>query len=138
MTRVSSIEYWDFAVPGGTLGAGTAQIELTSNNSTNSGIDDLSSLTVAHNTGAAWANVGAASATGLIGGPVSVLSNPLSSFSPFTFASTNANNALPVTYFSFTAKRNGNSNTISWSTSQEFNTNYFSVERSNDGINFCH
>ena len=136
LTKVSAIEYWDFAVPGGTLGANTAQLELFSANSANSGINDLSSLTVAHNTSSTWINAGAISTTGTIGSAVSVLSNPLSTFSSFTFGSTNLNNALPVTYFSFLAQRNGASNNISWSTSQEFNTNYFSVERSADGINF--
>lgn len=136
LTRVSAIEYWDFTVPGGTLGANTAQIELFSANSANSGINDLSSLTVAHNTSLTWINAGAVSATGIIGNAVSVVSNPLSTFSSFTFGSTNLNNALPVTYFSFLVQRNGALNNISWSTSQEFNTNYFSIERSADGINF--
>ncbi len=42
----------------------------------------------------------------------------------------------PVTLLTFNAKRNGSVNSISWSTSQELNSQYFAVERSSDGIHF--
>ncbi|MEP6467795.1 MAG: T9SS type A sorting domain-containing protein [Parafilimonas sp.] len=43
---------------------------------------------------------------------------------------------LPLTLISFNAENNGIKNIISWQTAAEINTNYFSVERSKDGINF--
>ena len=43
---------------------------------------------------------------------------------------------LPVTLFNFKAQRTGLINTLTWSTSQELNSNYFAVERSIDGIHF--
>lgn len=43
---------------------------------------------------------------------------------------------LPVTIVSFNAKRNGAENNITWSTSQEVNTEHFIVEHSTDGHNF--
>ncbi|MEO5909142.1 MAG: T9SS type A sorting domain-containing protein, partial [Ginsengibacter sp.] len=39
----------------------------------------------------------------------------------------------PVKLVSFTARQNGNSVSLDWSTSQELNNNYFQVERSDDG-----
>ncbi len=42
----------------------------------------------------------------------------------------------PVTLLTFNAKRNGTVNSISWSTSQELNSQYFAIERSSDGIHF--
>ena len=43
---------------------------------------------------------------------------------------------LPVTLTDFKVQRSGLTNTVSWKTSQEVNSNYFSVQRSNDGSNF--
>ncbi|RYF45915.1 MAG: T9SS type A sorting domain-containing protein, partial [Cytophagaceae bacterium] len=43
---------------------------------------------------------------------------------------------LPVTLLSFEAQRTGKSNLVSWSTSQETNTDHFILERSTDGQNF--
>ena len=43
---------------------------------------------------------------------------------------------LPVTLSSFNATLNLNKVLLSWTTSQENNNRYFTVERSNDGINF--
>ncbi len=42
----------------------------------------------------------------------------------------------PVTLLTFNAKRNGSVNSISWSTSQELNSQYFAIERSSDGTHF--
>lgn len=44
---------------------------------------------------------------------------------------------LPVTLVNFTVtKQNNQSNLLQWTTAQEFNSSYFSVERSFDGTNF--
>ena len=42
----------------------------------------------------------------------------------------------PVTLLTFNAKRNGSVNSLSWSTSQELNSQYFGIEHSSDGIHF--
>lgn len=45
--------------------------------------------------------------------------------------------ALPVTLINFTvSKQNNQSNLLQWTTAQEINSSYFSVERSFDGTNF--
>ncbi len=43
---------------------------------------------------------------------------------------------LPVTLTDFQVQRSGVTNTVSWKTSQELNSSYFSIQRSNDGSNF--
>jgi hypothetical protein len=47
-----------------------------------------------------------------------------------------AESDLPIKLLSFTATKDGNKNLLQWTTTQEINSNYFSVERSNDGISF--
>ena len=44
--------------------------------------------------------------------------------------------SAPVTLISFTGKRAGDQVHLNWSTATEINNDYFSVERSSDGINF--
>lgn len=63
--------------------------------------------------------------------------NAVSSFSGGT-ATTGASPSLPlaVGLISFNAQRTGSVNRISWTTSQEINTNQFVVEHSTDGSNF--
>ena len=61
----------------------------------------------------------------------------LTSFSDFAIGADNATNPIPVELMKFTAQRTGKVNQISWSTSQELNSNYFSLERSSDGRNFA-
>jgi Secretion system C-terminal sorting domain len=43
---------------------------------------------------------------------------------------------LPVTLYNFQAQKNGLVNTLSWSTSQEINSNNFTIERSVDAVRF--
>jgi hypothetical protein len=53
----------------------------------------------------------------------------------FTLASTDtANTPLPVTWLNFSGTNNGSSNTLKWSTSSEQNNDYFSIQRSEDGL----
>jgi hypothetical protein len=44
--------------------------------------------------------------------------------------------SLPVSLLSFTATKEGNKNLLQWTTGQEVNSSYFSVERSGDGVSF--
>ncbi len=44
--------------------------------------------------------------------------------------------ALPLKLLSFTAKKNGKANLLSWTTTNEINVDRFEVERSNDGREF--
>ena len=44
--------------------------------------------------------------------------------------------ALPISLLNFQAKAEDNTVTLKWSTASEFNNNYFSIERSDDGSSF--
>ncbi|MEP6947881.1 MAG: T9SS type A sorting domain-containing protein [Ginsengibacter sp.] len=44
---------------------------------------------------------------------------------------------LPATLYNFKVQHRGIINTLTWNTSQEFNSNYFAVERAIDGIHFA-
>jgi hypothetical protein len=53
-----------------------------------------------------------------------------------TFGSASALTPLPIRLIDFTAHKNGETVDIKWSTASETNNDYFTIERSDDGINF--
>jgi len=53
-----------------------------------------------------------------------------------TLGSTDHNTVLPIELTSFTATCNGKSALVEWTTASERNNDYFSLERSDDAINF--
>ena len=46
------------------------------------------------------------------------------------------NTALPIELISFTGEQSGKDNLLKWITATEINNNYYTIERSEDGINF--
>lgn len=78
--------------------------------------------------GIAGANAGTNSA------PV-VVRNGMSNFSQFTIGG-NSSNPLPLALLSFTGAAQNGEVLLKWETSNEINSAYFSIQRSNDGINF--
>ena len=69
------------------------------------------------------------------GAPVGALSGDGSVLSA-EYGNANFDNLLPIELFSFSATCNGKYAEISWTTASERNNDHFSVERSNDAINF--
>lgn len=139
LNHVSHLEYWTITPSismNGTI-AGNAQVQLFSNSSTVSQITDLSTLRVAHYNGAKWDNVGNTATSGSLPGSVSVTSNSINTFSPFTFATTsNTNNPLPLTLISFNGKTLNGVNSLYWESARELNVARFDIERSSNGISF--
>lgn len=89
---------------------------------------------ISHFTAGAWDNSAASSAAG--SNPYTVSRSGLNSFSPFAVerASTHP---LPIQLINFDAKFNANKQVdVVWSTATETNNDYFTVERSTDGLNF--
>jgi hypothetical protein len=84
--------------------------------------------------GTAWENNGQNAILGASQGNITSLT--VTTFNKFTFGSRGVN-PLPIKLLSFYAKMN-TSNTVdlTWSTASEINNNYFSIERSVDGVNF--
>lgn len=104
-------------------------------------------LTIVKNTylaPTAWINIGGSGAPAISGstpiiGSVQSTSSPtaFNSFSTFALADqTGSGNILPLGILSFNAAPDQSQVALNWSVTSEFNTGYFTVERSKDGINF--
>jgi hypothetical protein len=135
LTNVSQNEYW-----GITQVAGTPHAEVTLYWEANVDSDILTctDLRVAHfNTSAGnkWENQGQGACS--YGTTGSITGTLQTSFSPETFGSLNSgNNPLPIELLDFSATYNGQGVDLNWQTATEINNNYFTIERSSDGINY--
>ncbi|MES2618758.1 MAG: T9SS type A sorting domain-containing protein [Bacteroidota bacterium] len=132
LNNVSKKEYWTCDR---TVGTSNIKIQLFWENFL-SGINYYTpDLVVARWNGSAWENKGQSAIT--TSTPGNVTSNTINSFSPFTFGSLSGINILPVTLLNFTAKLNKSIEVeLVWQTTSEINNDFFTVERSRDGINF--
>lgn len=101
-------------------------------------------LAVQHWDGTKW-NDGNGNATGTfintgtagsnVAGPHTVTGvSTFNQFSPYVLV--DKNSPLPVEWLNISADCNNGDATIKWSTASEMNSNYFTVEKSLDGINF--
>jgi hypothetical protein len=83
-----------------------------------------------------WKDHGNGGTTGNTTEGTVVTSAAVTSFSPFTLASTSTNNPLPISLLNFNAVLNSGIVNIDWGTETEINNNYFIVEKSTDNINY--
>ncbi len=133
--RVSNIRYWKIDRAGASnLTNATVKMFY--------GVDDditdadLSKLTLVKDNGSgAWSDVGGGASSlppGYIG-----FTNPFTSFSKFSLANkTGGGNGLPIELMDFKAVLVENVVTITWATASEINNDYFTVEKSSDGLAF--
>lgn len=153
LTHVSTVEHWFLTKPLG-ADAATTKVNLYWEDASASGIYTFDSLTVARWSGTDWENTNCygscpsswlssqpertytGGATGTSAGTIQ--SNTVSSFSPFTLGSigTFSINPLPIELLSSEVTCNNNNVLISWSTATETSNNFFTIEKSIDGINF--
>ena len=135
LDHLSGCEYWILNRTGG-----TSNVNVTLSWNTNScGVTDLPTLLVARwDAGLnAWKNHGNGGTTGNITTGTIITAAPVTSFSPFTLASSLAStNPLPIELLYFTATAVNNTADLTWATATETNNNYFTIEKSKDGINF--
>ncbi|MFO8067401.1 MAG: T9SS type A sorting domain-containing protein, partial [Bacteroidales bacterium] len=137
LERVSDLEYWMVDGPAG----GSANVQL--NWGAESGLPDddpdllESSTVVAIWDSGEWSNRGG-DVTANGDGTGSVASTTASSFSTkyFTIATTDANNPLPVEFLFVDAYLENDFVILDWATATERNNDFFTVERSRDGVNF--
>ncbi len=130
LDHISRSEYWIL----NRAGVRNAFVTL-SWDSYSGGVDDIANLKVARWDGAVWRDH---SNGGTTGGPdpatgTVITSALVTSFSPFTLSSNNGNNPLPVEFLTFTATPDGKNVDMDWSTAVEMNSDYFMVQRSQDG-----
>ncbi|TND08811.1 MAG: hypothetical protein FD123_2027 [Bacteroidetes bacterium] len=96
----------------------------------------LSDLRVARWDGAMWQNHGNGATTGNSSAGTVQTGAAVTSFSPFTIASANILSPLPVDLLSFEVSAVNQYADISWTTATETDNDYFTIERSTDGMNF--
>ncbi len=138
LTDVSEIEFWQLD----RISGGNANVSLFWENVGYSYINDCSDLTIAKWNGTSWIETAATSVSGSTctgSGTGTITTNArVTTFSPFTFGSKTGGgvNPLPIELKEFSASCFGAHSILSWETASERNNDFFTVERSTDGLNF--
>ena len=128
--HVSSCEYWLL-----NRTAGTSNVSVTLTWDPNScGVTNLSTLLVSRWNGTQWTSHGNGGTGGTVTTGTIISSGLVTSFSPFTLASSTSANPLPIQLLEFTANPVGAQVVLNWSTLQEKNNRYFEVEKSQHGL----
>lgn len=134
---VSACEYW---ILDRTTGTSNVSVTLGWNSSDcpiDAYVTDPASLVVARWNGSAWVSHGNGGTTGNAAAGTVTSSAAVTNFSPFALGSTTSNNPLPVELTSFACNKVSNGTVqLSWITATELNSDYFSIEKSSDGIRF--
>ncbi len=131
--HISSKEYWYL---NRIASSNNVNVTLSWRNPESGGVTNLNDIIVARWNGSKWKDHGNGGTTGDVNNGTVITSAPVTSFSPFTLASRTTENPLPVEFTFFNAKLNGSQVDLSWQTYSEVNNDYFTVERSSDGIYF--
>ena len=138
ITQVSACEYWDLSRPAGSPAQVILSWETTSPCNTHAYVTQLVSLRVAHLMGGVWSDEGYSSSTGTPSAGTVTSLNAVTSFSPFTLASsTGSENPLPVTFADVKAYEKDNGVQIEWSNLTEKDVAVYSIERSSNGIDYA-
>lgn len=133
VNHVSRCEYWILDRNPGPSSDET--VTLSWGTPRSCGVTNLSELLVSGWSGAQWTNWGNGSTSGNTT-TGSVTSNAVSSFGVFTLASSTTNNPLPIELVTFDAIFKQDHIEISWKTATETNNDYFTIEKSLDGLNW--
>ncbi len=132
--HVSRCEFWTL-----NRTAGTSSISVTlSWNSVNCGVAVPADLEVGYwdNALSIWKDHGNGGTTGNANAGTVVSLAPMSSFGAFAIVSTSSANPLPVELISFNAIANGDHVDLLWSTATEINSDYFTLERTINNLDF--
>jgi hypothetical protein len=131
--HISEVEYWTLDRAGAS--PENATIELSWNE--NSFVDeDYLDLVVAHYNGTDWHDAGNNNIIGDSSAGTLESDVNWSDYSPFTLGSIIGNVPLPITLVDFDANPYLNNVKTSWTTSSEINNDFFTVERSPNGVDF--
>lgn len=133
ITNISKLEYFQLDRSGtGTKADAKVTLYWDVNSLVTAGY--LADLRVCRWNGTQWEDKGNSTYTGDATSG-SVTSNVITSFSPFSLGSSSSNNPLPIKLLSFNALPVSNGIEINWITASEENNDFFTIERSLDGIN---
>jgi len=130
MKYTSSVEHWDL-----TTTSATPAVTLYWTDATRSGITDLTDLAVAHFNGTCWEYKGGTTSGDLSWGSITSNIN-FSSYSPVSFGSKRGVNKLPVELTQFGARCGDDGILITWQTASETNNDYFTLEKSENAVDF--
>lgn len=138
LLTVSACEYW---VLNRVVGTSNVNVTLSwvSADCTGPYIDPtgLASLRVARWNNTNWVSHGNGGTTGTSASGTITTSAPVTSFSPFTLASVSLINPLPIELQQFDATAAGQHVIAQWVTASETNNDFFTLERSKDGMEFA-
>ena len=137
---VSDKEYWTL----NRLGTTNASLELFWQSASASNLSNCSNLKIGYwnSSNSYWEKTTNSDFSTITGscfstnsGSIKSASN-LSSFGTFTFGRNASAIALPITLVSFQAKRRGTKVDLKWITMSEKNNDYFTLEKTKDGLNY--
>lgn len=132
--HISHCEYWTLDRQSGSA---PVSVTLSWDQSRSCGVDDLAALRVGKWNGSLWENKGNVSFSGSAASGT-ILSSPVTSFSPFTLSSVSEKNPLPVAMTSFSASCHDDLVLVSWKTLSEQNSSHFECQYSTDMSNWNH
>jgi hypothetical protein len=138
--NVSGCDYWTLTKNSGAATSVNVTLSWDASSPCNAEpfVTDPASLTVAHYNSSSWEQAGT-------GGPTytgtstagTVTRTGVSSFSPFALANTvQGQNPLPVRFSNIKATRKNDGIEVAWTNFSETDVDYYTVERSSNGIQF--
>ena len=136
LDHISKIDYWTLDRSAtGTPANATVTLHWDGRSVVSGVAAELNDLRVARWDGSLWKDEGQAANMGdSLNG--SITSLVVTSFSPFILASKSSANPLPISLLSFDAELIDNEVELTWTTLSETNNDFFTVQRSSDGIDF--
>jgi hypothetical protein len=134
--HISKVEYWKL---NRTAGASTPTVTLSWDTPRSGGVVDITDLRFARWDGGVWRDLGAAGLTGVAANGTLNNSVGITAFAdnrPYTLATIDAINPLPIELLYFDAVLEDDGVHLSWETASEVNNDYFTIEKSVDGTNW--
>ncbi|MBN4066145.1 T9SS type A sorting domain-containing protein, partial [Candidatus Amoebophilus asiaticus] len=132
--HVSTLEYFILDRSGG-KNAADAYVTISWDNSSGVNTAAIADLRLAHWDGSQWEDFGNSAVSG-DNTSGTLRSNLVTTFSPFTLGSSSGSNPLPIDLLSFDVAAKGMGVELKWETATEINNDYFTIEKSVDGIYF--
>ncbi|WP_254412918.1 T9SS type A sorting domain-containing protein [Dyadobacter diqingensis] len=128
ITNVYNSGFWDVKRV-----AGSSNVSVSLGYNVPAGyITNQSKLRVAHWNGSIWEDLGNGGTSGSLTVGTVTTATGVTTFSPFTIASTDASNPLPVKLVKFSVQKENETALLQWSTTEEINSDRFEIEHSTD------
>ncbi len=133
INNISACEYW---IIDRTAGLSDVTVNLSWNTPRSCGVNDPTQLLLARWDGSSWKDHGNGGTTGNnTAGSINTAA-VVTNFSPFTLASKTSINPLPIELTNYDLSCENKKVVINWSTASEINNNFYTIERSADGLTF--